>query len=122
NWGRSLGAAVERAFLCRRPVSVHSERPGKRRLYYPGFLESADVDAGCNECLRQCRAPDHPQRSSQRELLPSADWAIGRSCGIIWGAYPCPAIMQFWGRWIAAWLEGLGRRTLLAKDAMPSLL
>ncbi len=30
--------------------------------------------------------------------------------------------MQFWGRWIAAWLEGLGRLTLLAKDALASLL
>ncbi len=29
--------------------------------------------------------------------------------------------MTFWGRWIAEWLEGLGRLTLLAKEAVMSL-
>ncbi len=30
--------------------------------------------------------------------------------------------MSFWAKWIAEWLEGLGRLTLLAKDAITSLL
>ncbi len=30
--------------------------------------------------------------------------------------------MSFWARWIAEWLEGLGRLTLLAKEAVVSLL
>src|SRR5215510_7025565 len=30
--------------------------------------------------------------------------------------------MNFWGRWISEWLEGLGRLTLLAKDTLTSLL
>ena len=29
--------------------------------------------------------------------------------------------MSFWGKWISEWLEGLGRLTLLAKDAISSL-
>jgi phospholipid/cholesterol/gamma-HCH transport system permease protein len=29
--------------------------------------------------------------------------------------------MSFWGKWISDWLEGLGRLTLLAKDAVTSL-
>ncbi len=29
--------------------------------------------------------------------------------------------MRFWGKWISEWLEGLGRLTLLAKDAVSSL-
>ena len=30
--------------------------------------------------------------------------------------------MRFWGRWVSEWLEGLGRLTLLAKEAFGSLL
>src|SRR5262245_60976906 len=30
--------------------------------------------------------------------------------------------MRFWGQWISEWLDGLGRLTLLAKDAVTSLL
>src|ERR1041384_1660353 len=29
--------------------------------------------------------------------------------------------MSFWGKWISEWLEGLGRLTLLTKDAVSSL-
>src|SRR5512142_2819835 len=29
--------------------------------------------------------------------------------------------MSFWGRWISEWMEGLGRLTLLTKDALGSL-
>src|SRR5437899_6661373 len=29
--------------------------------------------------------------------------------------------MNFWGKWISEWLEGLGKLTLLAKDAISSL-
>src|SRR5512143_2168483 len=29
--------------------------------------------------------------------------------------------MNFWGKWISDWLEGLGRLTLLARDAVSSL-
>ena len=30
--------------------------------------------------------------------------------------------MSFWGQWVSEWLEGLGRLTLLTKDAIASLL
>src|SRR6266566_4398979 len=30
--------------------------------------------------------------------------------------------MSFWGQWVSEWLEGLGRLTFLAKDAIASLL
>lgn len=38
------------------------------------------------------------------------------------GAFDTFQRMLFWGKWVADWLEGLGRLTLLAKDTVKSLL